>query len=196
MVTLEFIFNTDDQVRKEKASLKIKEDHYEGVEILKDKLLKLGKVCTLEERHAFILLFQEFSDIFTWEYSNLKGFDPSITQHTIELEPNAKPVRKKQRPLNPNLEPLMIKRLNKLIEIGIIYPIKHTSWVSNLVPVRKKSGEIKLCVDFRDLNRPSLKDHHPFPSMEQILQVVSSSKRFSLLDGFSGYNQILVKEED
>lgn len=86
--------------------------------------------------------------------------------------------------------------LNKLIESNIIFPIKHTSWVSNLVPVRKKNGEIRLCVNFHDLNKASLKDHYPLPSMEQILQVVSGSDRFSLLDGYSGYTQILVKEED
>ncbi|KAH9304199.1 hypothetical protein KI387_008603, partial [Taxus chinensis] len=49
---------------------------------------------------------------------------------------------------------------------------------------------------FRDLNRASLKDHYPLPSMEKILQVVAGSERFSLLDGYSGYNQIMVKEED
>lgn len=90
----------------------------------------------------------------------------------------------------------MKKELDKLIESAIVFPIKHTSWVSNLVSVRKKNGEIRLCVDFRDLNRASLKDHYPLPSMEQILQVVSGFEMFSLLDGFSGYNQILVKEED
>lgn len=65
-----------------------------------------------------------------------------------------------------------------------------------MVPIRKKNGELRLCVDFRDLNRVSLKDHHPFPSIEQMLQYVLGSKRFSLLDGYSGYNQVLVKEED
>lgn len=90
----------------------------------------------------------------------------------------------------------MHKEVMKLIESSIIYPIKHTSWVSNLVPVRKKNGELRLYVDFRDLNRASLKDRHPLPSMEQILRYVSGSERYSLLDGYSGYNQILVKEED
>lgn len=90
----------------------------------------------------------------------------------------------------------MQKEVFKLIERGIIFPIKHTSWVSNLVPVRKKNGDLRLCVDFRDLNRASLKDHHPLPSMEKILQCVSGSKCFSLLDSYSGYNQVLVKEED
>ena len=51
-------------------------------------------------------------------------------------------------------------------------------------------------MDFRDLNRVSLKDRHPLLSMEQILQSVSGAERFSLLDGYSGYNQILVREED
>lgn len=90
----------------------------------------------------------------------------------------------------------MIKELTKLVEGGIVFPIKHTSWVSNLVPIRKKNGEIRLYVDFRDLNRASLKYHYPLPSMEQILQVVAGSERFSFLDGYSGYNQILVKEKD
>lgn len=68
--------------------------------------------------------------------------------------------------------------------------------MSNLVPVEKKNGDIQLCVDFRDLNQASLKDHYPFPPMEQLLSTVVGSKMFSMLDGFSGYNQVLVKPED
>lgn len=90
----------------------------------------------------------------------------------------------------------MEAKLSKLVESNIIFPIKHTSYVSNLVPVRKKNEEIRLCVDFRNLKKESLKYHYPLPSMEQILQVVSSFDRFSLLDGYLGYNQIMVKEED
>ena len=98
--------------------------------------------------------------------------------------------------MNPNIEPLMRKELSKLIEANIFFPIKHSSWGKNLVPVRKKNGEIRLCVDFRDLNQASLKDHHLLPSMEQILSKVNGSERFSFLDGFSSYNQVLVKDSD
>ena len=90
----------------------------------------------------------------------------------------------------------MRKELSKLIEANIIFPIKHSSWVENLVPIRKKNGEIRLCVDFRDLNQASLRDHHPLPSMEKIMSKVNGSERFSFLDRFSGYNQVLVKESD
>ena len=62
--------------------------------------------------------------------------------------------------------------------------------------MRKKSGEIRLCVDFRNLNRALDKDNYPVPPMEQILQMVLGSELFSLQDGFSLYNQVLVAEED
>ena len=57
-----------------------------------------------------------------------------------------------------------------------------------MVPVRKKSGEIRLCVDFRNLNRNSKKDNYLLPNMEHILQRVTGASRISMIDGFFGYN--------
>jgi hypothetical protein len=74
----------------------------------------------------------------------------------------------------------------------IIVSLRFSKWVANLVLVRKKSGEIRLCVDFRNLNKVSLKDNYPLPKMDHILQKVVDSQRMSMLDGFSGYNQIMV----
>jgi len=65
-----------------------------------------------------------------------------------------------------------------------------------LVPVRKKSGEIRICIDFRNLNKASLKDNYPLPKMDSILQNIVGSQRMSMLDGFSGYNQIHVHPDD
>jgi len=64
------------------------------------------------------------------------------------------------------------------------------------VPVRKKNGDIRLCIDFRNLNKASQKDNYLVPSMEHILQCVSRFEMLSLLDGFSGYNQVLVSNGD
>eukprot|EP00253_Pinus_taeda_P016099 PITA_16099 len=65
-----------------------------------------------------------------------------------------------------------------------------------MVPVRKKNGDIRICIDFRNLNKAILKDNFPLPTMEQILQSVAGSELMSFLDGFSGYNQILVHPDD
>ena len=98
--------------------------------------------------------------------------------------------------MHPSLEPLVKKELNKLLVAKIIFPVRHTTWVANLVIVRNKLGDIRTCIDFRNLNRASLKDNYPIPAMEQILQSVSRFAMLSLLDGFPGYNQVLVLKED
>ena len=63
----------------------------------------------------------------------------------------------------------MEREVKKMLDAQIIIPLRYSEWVANLVPVRKKSGEIRLCVDFRNLNRSSKKDNYPLPKMEHIL---------------------------
>lgn len=88
------------------------------------------------------------------------------------------------------------KEIKHMYEAGIIAPIRFSEWVSNLIPSRKKIGEIRLCVDLRNVNKVSLKDNYPLPKMDCILQRVVGSSRISFLDGFSGYNEILVHPDD
>jgi hypothetical protein len=92
--------------------------------------------------------------------------------------------------------PLIEKEINKMYDAKIIVPLRFSKWVSNLVPTRKKIGEIKLCINFRNLNKVSLKDNYPLPKMDHILQKVVGASRISLLDGFSSYNQVLVYLDD
>eukprot|EP00253_Pinus_taeda_P025756 PITA_25756 len=108
-------------------------------------------------------------DVFAWKYEDQKAFDTTIVQHVIALEKEAKPYRKKLRKMHPSLEPLVKKELNKMLDAKIIFPVRDTHWVANLVLVRKKNGDIKLCIDFRNLNKASQKDNYPVPSMEHIL---------------------------
>jgi len=91
----------------------------------------------------------------------------------------------------------MVEReVKKLLEVKIIVPLRYSDWVANLVPVRKKSGEIRLCVDFRNLNKSSLKDNYPLPKMDHVLERVVGANRMSMIDNFSGYNQIAMNEQD
>jgi hypothetical protein len=71
-----------------------------------------------------------------------------------------------------------------MVDTGIITPIRYSSWMSNLVVVQKKNGDIHLCVDFHNLNQLSLKDNYPLPNMEHFLQRVTGDGMKSMLDGF------------
>ena len=92
--------------------------------------------------------------------------------------------------------PIIEKEIKKLFDAKIIVTLRFSKWVANLVPVRKKNGEIRLCIDFRNLNKVSMKDNYPLPKMDHILQKVVGAKRILMMDGFSGYNQIKVLPED
>ena len=117
-------------------------------------------------------------------------------QHKIPLKLDTKLVRQKLRHLNPMLLPIIEKEFKKLWEDKIILPLRFSNWVANIVHVRKKNGEIWICMDFRNLNRYSLKNNYPLPKMDHILQRVVGSKHLSIIDGFSSYNQIVVHKED
>ena len=108
--------------------------------------------------------------MFTWPYDDLKSYDKTIFQHIIPLREGANLVKKKIRMMNPKLKPLVKLELEKLKKARIIYPIRHSDWLSNIVIVRKKTMEIQMRVDFRDLNKASIKDNFPFPNMEFLLQ--------------------------
>jgi hypothetical protein len=147
--------------------------------------------CQRSRGPEYTELLKEFSDVFSWTYEDLRTYDINVIEHKIPLKEEAKPFRQKLRQINPMLLPIMEKEVKKLLDAQIIVPLRYSEWVANLVPVRKKSGEIRLCVDFRNLNRSSKKDNYPLPKMEHILQRVTGASRISMIDGFSGYNQIL-----
>jgi hypothetical protein len=86
------------------------------------------------------------------------------------MKKDVKPFQQKLHRFHPSLEPLIQKELKKLLDAKIIFQVRHSTWVSNLVHVRKKTGEIHLCVDFWNLNKASEKDNYPIPPMEQLLQ--------------------------
>ena len=67
-----------------------------------------------------------------------------------------------------------------------------TKWVSNVVLVNKKQGTIRVCIEFRDLNKAYPKDKFPTSHIDQIIDNCAGSVIFSFMDGFSGYNQIEI----
>ena len=98
--------------------------------------------------------------------------------------------------MNPNLRDIVKEEIQKLLEKGFIYPISDSEWVSPLVIVPKKNGKWRVCVDYREMNKATQKDHFPLSFIDQVLDNLSGKKFFSFLDGFSRYNQIQITPED
>jgi hypothetical protein len=160
------------------------------------KNVHIGASCSPDEIVTYTSLFKEFRDIFAWSYEEILGIDPSIVVHKIKTYPRAKPVRQRLHPVHPHKAATIKLEVEKLLKAGFIYPVALTEWVSNPVPIDKKGGSIHVCVDYRDINKACPKDNFPTPFVDQIVDDCAGSEIFSLMDGFSGYNQINIAPED
>lgn len=154
--------------------------------------IHIGAACMDDEIQTYKILFQEFQDVFAWSYEEIPGINPSIVVHEIKTYPNAKPVRQCLRQIHLQKVAAIKDEVEKLLRVGFIYPIPLTDWVSNIVPVNKNQGTIRICIDYRDINRACPKDNYPTPYIDQIIDDCASSEMFSFMDGFFGYNQINI----
>jgi hypothetical protein len=127
----------------------------------------------------------------------MKGIHPDTCIHCIYTQGELTHVRQPQRRMNPTLKDIVKEEIQKLLNDGIIYPISDSKWVSPLVVVPKNvTRKWRICVDFQELNKATMKDYFPLPFIDQVLDTLSGKKYFSFLDGYSGYNQFLIAPDD
>jgi hypothetical protein len=122
--------------------------------------------------------------------------NPQIFEHEIKTYLDAKPVRQHLRALNLEKAFAIKVEVEKFLNVGFIYLVHLTKWVSNLIHVNKKQGTICVCMDFCDLNKSYPKNNFPTPFINQILDECVGSEVFSFMDEFLGYNQIQIKPKD
>lgn len=146
---------------------------------------------------AAFKIFLEYKDVFAWTYKDLKGVPPELCVHRIPLMEGARPVRKRPYRMNKNYAAKVQEEIEKMLDAGIIFRVQTSEWVSPIVISLKKEGnKICICVDFRSLNAVTIKDPFPIPFTDSILEEVAGHEIYSFMDGFSGYNQISIAEED
>ncbi|CAL8993318.1 unnamed protein product, partial [Prunus brigantina] len=166
------------------------------------------------DEKKLLRVLKEHKTAIGWSIADIKGISPTLCMHKILLEDNAMPKRDAQRRLNPNMKEVVRKEVMKLLDVGIIYPISDSKWVSPVQVVPKKSGitvvkneanELvptrmttgwRVCIDYRKLNTATSKDHFPLPFIDQMLERLAGHSHYCFLDGYSGYNQIAIAPED
>ena len=97
-----------------------------------------SKLDSLQEG-KLLNVFRKHKSALRWNIANIKGISPLVCTHRIYLEDNAKPSREMQRRLNPTMKEIVRTEVLKLLNVGIIYPIADSKWVSPTQVVPKKS---------------------------------------------------------
>ena len=134
-----------------------------------------------QEEERLLKTLKKHRAAIGYTLDDLKGISPTLCQHKIKLEEDAKPVIDHQRRLNPKIKEVVRKEILKLLEAGIIYPVADSEWVSPVHCVPKKGGitvvpndkdelipqsiitGYRMVIDFCKLNRNTKKDHYPLP---------------------------------
>ena len=126
----------------------------------------------------------------------MPGLSRSIVEHRLPIKPGVRPYQQPPRRCKADmLEPVKAK-IKRLYDAGFIRPCRYAEWVSSIVPVIKKNGKVRVCIDFRNLNKATPKDEYPMPVADQLVDAASGHKILSFMDGNAGYNQIFMAEED
>ncbi|GAB2286267.1 hypothetical protein Dimus_039754 [Dionaea muscipula] len=190
--------------------------HLKYIFLEKDEFLPLIFSSSLSagEEKKLLEVLKQHKRAFGWQMIDIQGISPSICMHKILMEDEHKTVVQPQRRLNPVMQEVVKKEVIKLLDLGIIYPISDSKWVSPVQFVPKKGGitvvenennELiptrlvtgwRVCIDYRRLNSAIRKDHFPLPFMDQMLDRLSGRAFYYFLDGYSGYFQIAIQPED
>ncbi|KAH0761272.1 hypothetical protein KY290_017345 [Solanum tuberosum] len=133
----------------------------------------ISALLTPEEERKYFKLLVEFKDVFAWSYREMSGLSPRIAIHHLGIKKGTRPIKQSQRVFRPELVTQIEAEVNKLIEAGFIREVKYLLWISNIVLVKKKNGQIRVCVDFRDLNKECPKDDFPLPIIELMVDATT-----------------------
>lgn len=126
----------------------------------------------------------------------MSGLSRELVEHQLPIKPVFRPFKQRTRPFHPNLCPNIKDEINRLLEAGFIRPCRYADWVSNIVLVEKDSNELRVHIDFWNLNRATFNDEYPMPLADILINNTSSNRFISILDSNAGYNQIFVAKED
>ncbi|KAJ9567836.1 hypothetical protein OSB04_003802 [Centaurea solstitialis] len=146
-----------------------------------------------EKQIQDIPVVREFPEVFLEE---LPGLPPQRqVEFHIDLVPGVPPIAKSPYRLAPSEMQELSNQLQELLDKGFIRP-SSSPWGSPVLFVKKKDGSFRMCIDYRELNKITIKNRYPLPCIDDLFDQLQGATYFSKIDLRSGYHQMRVREED
>ncbi|XP_061357618.1 uncharacterized protein LOC133301917 [Gastrolobium bilobum] len=157
---------------------------------------KIEKGLANEDKVRLTECLRRNTDVFAWKSSEILRVDPDFCCHKLAVYPGSKPIAQKKRKVSAERRQVLEDHVKELLEAGFIREIQYTTWLSNVVMVKKPNGKWRVCTDYTDLNKVCPKDAYPMPNIDQLVDNSSGFHMLSFMDAYSGYNQIPLHPED
>ncbi|GJZ64831.1 putative reverse transcriptase domain-containing protein [Tanacetum coccineum] len=146
-----------------------------------------------KKRLEDVPIVRDFPDVFP---EDLPGLPPTRqVEFQIDLIPGAAPVARAPYRLAPSEMKELLKQLKELSDKGFIRP-SSSPWGAPVLFVKKKDGSFRMCIDYRELNKLTVKNRYPLPRIDDLFDQLQGSSVYSKIDLRSGYHQLRVREED
>ncbi|KAI3811011.1 hypothetical protein L1987_20725 [Smallanthus sonchifolius] len=146
-----------------------------------------------ERRLEDIPVVRDYSEVFL---EDLPGIPPSRqVEFRIDLVPGAAPVARSPYRLAPSEMQELSSQLQELLDKGFIRP-SFSPWGAPVLFVKKKDGTFRMCIDYRELNKLTIKNRYPLPRIDDLFDQLQGSSFYSKIDLRSGYHQLKIQEED
>jgi hypothetical protein len=168
----------------------------EEVSVGEGRVLQIGTCLNGEVRNNLINFLQRNMEVFAWSHEDMPGISTEKIVHVLNVDPGMKPVKQKRMKLAPERVEAITVEVEKLLKARFIEKVYYPDWLANVVLVKKSNGNGRMCVDFTDLNKACPKDSFPLPRIDALVYSTSGYELLSFMDAFSGYNQILMHQED
>jgi hypothetical protein len=159
-------------------------------------MVTISEDLTSHDEERLLCCLSKNKDVFAWSALDLVGVSRSIIEHGLGIDPSVRPKKQRLRKMSDENTEAAKAKVHRLLEAKFIEPIAYPTWLANVVMVQKKSGKWRMCIDFTSLNKAYPKDNFPLPRIDKIVDSAAGCEVMSLLDCFSGYHQIYMKEED
>ncbi|GJS43029.1 putative reverse transcriptase domain-containing protein [Tanacetum coccineum] len=156
-------------------------------------LAHVTKKKSKEKRLEDVPVIRDFPEVFPEELPGLPP--PRQVEFRIDLVPGAAPVARAPYRLAPSEMKELSVQLQELLEKGFIRP-SSSPWGAPVLFVKKKDGSFRMCIDYRELNKLTVKNRYPLPRIDDLFDQLQGSSVYSKIDLRSGYHQLRIKEED
>lgn len=135
-------------------------------------------------------------NIFALFYVDMSRLNTSIVAHQLPTVPACSTVKQNLRKCKLELSLKIKEEISKQLEVGILQVTEYPTWLANVVPMPKKDRKVKVCVDYRDLNKASTKDNFPLPNIHVLIDNCVGHEIQSFVDCFVGYHQNEIHKDD
>ena len=148
-----------------------------------------NKNLLAEYKPDLVKLLKEYIDCFASEYSEITSLSRDLVEHCLPIKTGFRPCKQPARHFNPSIYDRIKEEVNRLLDASFIQSCRYADWISNIMAVEKKdSGKIRVCIDFRDLNKATPKDEYSMPIADMLINETSRHRVISFLDSTAGYN--------